>query len=126
MGKKLGRPTKYKPEYCEQVVDFMSKGYSLEAFAGSIGHHKQTVYEWRDAHPDFGDSIKRAFDVCRVYWEKLALDCVYLNGENEKFNATVWLFNMKNRFGWRDQQSIEHTGKLSLEQLILGSNDPET
>jgi transposase len=106
-----GRPTVYKPEYCQKVIDFMSQGYSLEAFAGSIGHHKQTVYEWRNKHPEFGDAIMRAFESCRLYWEKIGMQGVYSNDENAKFNATAWIFNMKNRFGWRDQMNMEVSGK---------------
>jgi hypothetical protein len=27
----------------------------------------------------------------------------------EDGNATVWIFSMKNMFGWRDKQDIDHT-----------------
>lgn len=100
------------------VKDFMAKGYSFEAFAGSIGTHKQVVYEWRERNQDFGDAVKEAFDLCRIKWESMALDHVYMTGQNEKFNAVVWLFNMKNRFGWRDQQNLEISGKVTLEDLV--------
>lgn len=107
---KVGRPTIYKSEYCAKVIEFMSEGYSLEAFAGHIGHHKQTIYEWRDKHQGFGDAIKRGFDACRVFWERQGMNGLFTDKET-KFNATVWIFNMKNRFGWRDQQSIELANK---------------
>lgn len=58
----IGRPTKYKPEYCTQVVEFMGQGYSLTAFAAEIEVARDTVYEWESAIPDFSDAIKRARD----------------------------------------------------------------
>lgn len=42
-------------------------------------------------------------------------------GGSKSLNSTVWIFNMKNRFGWRDKQEIEQTttinGTLNLETL---------
>ena len=55
-----GRPTEYKPEYCRQVADYMGKGYSLTAFAGSIKQSKETMYRWIATHPDFSDAVTRA------------------------------------------------------------------
>lgn len=107
---KVGRPTKYKREYCDMVIDYMSKGFSFEAFAGSINTHKDVVYDWAKANPEFSDAIKLAKDKCREFWEQKGMDGLF-TGKDEKFNATVWVFNMKNRFGWRDQQSIELANK---------------
>ena len=41
-----GRPSEYRPEYCEMVQEHMAKGKSLTAFAGSIKVSAFTVYEW--------------------------------------------------------------------------------
>lgn len=55
-----GRPTSYQPEFAGLVIQFMSRGYSLTAFAGEIGVSRDTVYEWEKAHAEFSDAIKRA------------------------------------------------------------------
>ena len=64
---KRGRPSKYKIEYCEAVKDFMGQGYSLTAFAGSIGCGRETIYEWERAIPEFSDAISIA-RAKRVQW----------------------------------------------------------
>src|SRR6266850_1123420 len=56
----FGRPTLYRPEYCQMVIDKMAQGFSLTAFAGTIGVSKNAVYEWIRAHADFGDAVSRA------------------------------------------------------------------
>ena len=126
-----GRPTKYKPEYCQQLIDFMSDGFSLEAFAGKVSVTKDTVYQWRDKYPEFSDSIKVGFAKCRVFWEDMGKKGLFTDKE-EKFNATVWIFNMKNRFGWRDQQSVELSGPgggpvqtMSIKPELLALTDEE-
>ena len=37
----IGRPTDYRPEYCELAVEEMAKGYSLGAFAGTISGRRR-------------------------------------------------------------------------------------
>lgn len=55
----VGRPSKYKPEYCERVIADMAKGLSLAAFAGGIPVSKDTVQEWVKVHPEFSVSVKK-------------------------------------------------------------------
>ena len=33
-GYTFGRPTEYRPEYCQRAIEFMKQGYSVTALAG--------------------------------------------------------------------------------------------
>ena len=102
-----GRPTKYKKEYCQQVVDFMAQGYSKEATAAHINIAKDTFYAWEKKHAEFSDAIKEGEQKSRLWWEKIGMGGMV--GKVPGFNATTWIFNMKNRHGWVDKKEI--TGK---------------
>ena len=104
-----GRPSKYRQEYCDLLVKHMEDGLSFESFAGVVHVDRDTIYEWANKHKEFSDAKKRGQALCQIWWESKGKEGLF-TGKDEKFNATVWLFNMKNRFGWRDQQSIEHSG----------------
>lgn len=65
-----GRPSDYKAFYCKAVVEFLSKGYSLAAFAGSIGVSRETVYEWGRSIPEFSDALAKAKAARTLYWER--------------------------------------------------------
>ena len=47
---------------------------------------------------EFRVTEKRARDACNVWWERLGRRLAADGGGN----SGVWIFNMKNRFGWRD------------------------
>lgn len=48
---------------------------------------------------DFRVTVKDAQDACNVWWERLGRKLSADGGGN----AAIWIFNMKNRFGWRDR-----------------------
>jgi len=54
-----GRPTKYKKEYCEMLVEFMGRPMPYEAFAGLVDVDYDTLYEWERKHPEFSVAKKR-------------------------------------------------------------------
>ena len=113
-----GRPTVYKPEYCEMLIQHMKEGLSFEAFGGVTGHSKQTLYEWIEKFPEFGDSKRRGELLSQLWWEKIGVERLisqsWHQGGSKALNASVWIFNMKNRFGWRDRHDIEHTGDIGV------------
>jgi hypothetical protein len=113
----VGRPTKYKPEYCKLLIDHMAEGYSFESFAGIVGVSKQTIYDWLERHVEFLDAKRQAFAKSRLFWERAGISGMYMGGKDNPFNSTVWVFNMKNRFGWRDniKQEIEQTTEVKVE-----------
>jgi len=121
----MGRPTDYKSEYCEELIQHMAEGFSFESFAGKVRASKQTIYDWLDAHPEFLDAKKEAFEQSRLFWESVGINLTTgkLNG-----NPTTWIFNMKNRFKqeWRDKQEVEQSGTIT-KQIIYepqSGNEP--
>lgn len=100
--KKLGRPSKYKKEYCQQLIDHMSQGFSYYSFAGLLGVCRDSLYQWEMDYPAFSYSKKIAFDKCLLHWETVGFQILRGKG-----SAATWIFNMKARFGYRDQGHTE-------------------
>lgn len=106
----VGRPTKYKPEYCQQIIDVMAKGFSITAFAGSIRVSRQSIYEWAEVYPDFSDSIRIA-RAARVY----CLEEKLLESPDSP-TVTSRIFALKNAAPdeWKDKHDVEHSGGVEI------------
>jgi hypothetical protein len=104
---KIGRPTTYKPEYCQRALDLGNQGYSLAMIIADIGAgSRQTIGNWKKAHPEFLDAITRAHELALAYWERLGL----ANTGNRDFNSNLYRIIMAARFaadGYREKQVIE-------------------
>lgn len=98
----MGRPTKYKKEYCEKLIVHMSKGLSFESFAADCQCDRDTLYAWAKSHKAFSDAKKEGTALCEKRWEEIGM--AGMAGKIKGFNAAVWIFNMKNRFHWRDKR----------------------
>lgn len=117
-----GRPTKYDPLYCEALIEHMAKGLSYEAFAGSIKVAKQTLYDWEKAHPEFLDAKSIAIEQSRLFWEQAGVAGLINPYQGDTLNTSLWIFNMKNRFGWRDRQPDEVERTEIKNEIALTSD----
>lgn len=124
-----GQPTKYKPEYCQQLIDYFSieplevireqeiigteggKYVSrrlpqrfpwFEGFARKIGVHRNTLKNWCNEHPEFAEAYGIAKDLQREF-----LVDIGLSGAT---SASFAIFTMKNVCGWRDERDLKLRG----------------
>jgi hypothetical protein len=116
---KTGRPSLYRPEYCEQVMDYMRKGHSLSAFAGSIECARETVYEWMSKHPEFSEAVSRGRSMRLVPWEEKLMKCE----RGAEVAATIFALKNCDPEEWREVRyaTFDHNVKietLSDEQLL--------
>lgn len=102
----------------------MGEGLSYEAFAGHLKVSRQTIYTWEKQYPDFSEAKSVAVEVGRLWWEKISIQYLINEYQEGTINATIWIFTMKNRFGWRDRRpdesdhiQIQHETSVSDEQL---------
>jgi hypothetical protein len=113
---KVGRPSLYRPEYVEQVVEFCAQGFSLTGFAGEIGVSRDTISEWARAHPEFSVAVSRAKARRALWWEKQAINVALDGGSSSR--ATMVIFGLKNHApdDYRDKTEREHSSVASLRR----------
>jgi transposase-like protein len=97
-----GRPTLYHPDMCDQVVESLREGASIEEIGLDLGVGYTTVYRWMDEHEEFRQAVSRGRELSKGWWFKKGRTHI----ENREFNSTLWYMNMKNRHGWSDKQEI--------------------
>lgn len=121
------RPSKYKKEFDDGIIAHMEKGLSFETYAAIISVHRDTLYQWVKDYPEFSDAVKIAKAKCELFWEQLGLN--YITHTDSKFestpkiNSAIYIFNMKNRFGWKDRQDVTADVKINSKELEEMSDD---
>ncbi|RWL14874.1 MAG: hypothetical protein EOR57_31505 [Mesorhizobium sp.] len=117
-----GRPSTYDPDYCAQVIALGREGASKAEMAHALGCSRQTMDTWAANHPEFLDAVKEATEAAQGWWESEGRKATF--GSKPGFNATSFIFNMKNRFpaDWRDKQDHELTGKDGKDLMPEDAN----
>ena len=126
-----GRPTKYKPEMCEIVIREGGQGKTLVGMADALDIQRETLNEWMKIHPEFSDSVKMGLRKSQAWWEEQGRLATF--GGIEGFNATSYIFQMKNRFRaeWNDTIKSDHTssdGSMTpqvVERVIIQAKDAD-
>ena len=123
-----GRPTKYRPEMCARVIEMGREGFSLTEMADALDIHYSTFLAWQEEKPEFSKAIKEARRRSQAWWERMGRVATF--GGVDGFNATSYIFQMKNRFreDWADSSRTELTGKdgspLNVQIVRYGDDTP--
>jgi len=120
---KVGRPTLYKPEYCQMLIDHLSQGRAYLAFAGKLSVTADTLYEWERVHPEFSEAKKIGTQKGFYFWDNLGIDMATGLVDNKGFPA--WMVNMRNKFGWRSQDAAMDFDRLIASLKVLPENERE-
>lgn len=105
---KLGRPMEYKPEYCEQAIEYGKLGKSRTWIAGAFKTTKKTLTNWEEHFPEFLHAMDAARVQSQIWWE----DAGQKGMTEQGFNAAIWSRSMSARFqeDWRENKRNEISG----------------
>ena len=109
-------PSKYKPEYCQLLIDHMGRGLSFRSFAGTINVGRQTTYDWIQKHPEFKEAKDIGQAKCELFYTRLGLDMTV--GELEKCNATTYVWLTKNILKWTDKEQSQSDNQQPINITI--------
>lgn len=113
----FGRPTKYRPEMCEQVIEWGEMGKSRAWMCARLRISHETLLVWERDNRDFSEALARAKMLAQAHWEDLGHD----NIKDREFNSSVWSRSMAARFpdDWRESSKVENDVRGSLSINVL-------
>ncbi len=122
-----GRPTKYDPAYCEEIVAMGQQGFSFAEMANGFDVVRETLTDWAKAHPDFSDALHRAKSASLAWWENEARTGL---NKGSAFNAALWAKSMSGRFPaepYRERAEVSgpNGGPIATANVDLTSATPE-
>jgi hypothetical protein len=130
-----GRPTKYKPEFCDTARAMAKLGATDADMAACFKITVKTLNMWKVEKPEFCEAVKidkviadqkvveslfkRATGYTVTEQEIRMIDGKPVVMEVEKYyppDATAMIFWLKNRdkANWRDKHEFEHSGGISV------------
>ena len=111
----MATPNKYKKKFAKQLPDMFKNGESVAEVCMELGIPRQTFYYWVNNYDDFKEAYETGKMYSEAWWTKLGRAGAL---GKTKIQPTVWIFNMKNKFGWRDQAVAEGEGEQGVKMDI--------
>lgn len=94
-----GKPTKYKPEFHpESFIALSRQGKSICQIASIWNVSRDTIYEWRNKHPEFHRAVKTGREFAEGWYMNLGQAAMM--GEI-RINLHMYYWLTRNMFKWR-------------------------
>ena len=120
-----GRPTKYKPEYGPQLLEWMSKGMSQVQCASKFGVVALSFDTWAEKYPEFAEYYQLAKEANQAFYESRLHDLVLDPDLKSSAPVKAAEFLLASRFRksygktttTTSEITVNHVAKLSDKQL---------
>lgn len=101
-----GRPTKYKPAFCQAIVMHGKQGMTVPEMADELDVSIQTLYEWKGVYPEFSEAFSRAQEAAEACWARKIREG--LEKPPSEYQGAANLKYMAQRFkGWSEKAHID-------------------
>lgn len=112
------------PEDWEKIIiEASQEGASNVEIMCLLGIYRSAFRTLKEDYPEFRAAVKRGKLLCQAWWERRGreMSC----GDNG--NPTTWIFNMKNRFDWRDKAEVNnnHSGNINTSWTFNNVAKPD-
>lgn len=94
-------------DWKQRMLAQAAEGASAVEIRHAIGIGRSAWETLLEDSDEFRAAEKDAKELCEVWWERSGRNLAVGGGGN----SAIWIFNMKNRFGWRDKQETEVYGR---------------
>lgn len=113
---KRGRPTEYRPEFCDLVLGLGKEGKSFTQMAVATGHDKASLIRWKEEYPEFRIALTRALERSQCWWEEQGQKGI----GSRDFNAALWHKNIASRFreDYADRKEVTGAGGGPIQQAV--------
>lgn len=120
-----GRPTSYRLEFCQVVLDQAALGHTIGATAALIGVTRSTILDWADRFPEFAEAVALAKGARQRFYEGHLIDIVRRGGDSTRFSAVkLGLINVGAE-DWREKLGSDTNVTITLASLITESLKPD-
>lgn len=103
---KGGRPQKtltdLPTEWRAMVLKDMEEGASKAEVRALLCVSKSLFNRWMEDYEEFRETIEEGENRAQAWWERQGRT----NLQNRSFNYVGWFMNMRNRFGWSNNQDL--------------------
>lgn len=66
-----GRPSKYRDEFCDKLIEHMRQGNSFESFGAVVDCGRASAYNWLAAHPEFLEAKNKGEILSLKFYEDM-------------------------------------------------------
>jgi transcriptional regulator with XRE-family HTH domain len=104
----MGRPTKYRKEFNDEVVALGADGKTDCEIAVALGITTQTLYQWARDKKEFSYSLKKAHDACDAWFVNTFRTAIFGGKvDGKEINPVPLMFLAKTQRHWREKWDIE-------------------
>ena len=119
--------SKYKPEYCEQLIEHMGKGFSYLSFGGIVKVTGETMNRWQKKYVEFSDARKTGDKLRMLFWEAAYIENAVEGGSGV---PSMLIFGMKNLDkseggAWSDKTEAKTSVTSSVTMSYQVTNDDD-